>query len=351
VYVAPLENLTAWTRLETFDDYSSADTSQLPYQTEYPTHYFFNASGTQAVSVKRTAIAEVGNSDNHNPLRMVTLDVSASLGQTDFDLESAESIDMTGSEVYSGDHHNHSMTYNLHYTAHRVAADYLGDQLVELHLRVDEYAHSHGSVTGDWISDSSTYTEDRTHTTSLQTSTDWEWETREEQSSYFSTKERVDEERTALDFHESHSQSMARGIEYIDLRFDPPLVAYEERQESAEEVHETFEDESGVYHIVQDSRTEERKEKLAWRIADAVHNVWGFADVTDESLFRLPLSSGVFFWGVKIPGEWGEIGTFAVGGSSGNPQVIGVHKNLQSEKNFMYPAGDLGAFGGGPVGY
>jgi len=45
------------------------------------------------------------------------------------------------------------------------------------------------------------------------------------------------------------------------------------------------------------------------------------------------------------------MGTFAVGGPSTDPQVIAAHRTPTFQSNFMYPAGDLSAFGGGPVGH
>src|SRR6266702_854857 len=44
VYVTSLDNPTAWVALGSFSDYSSDGTSSLPYQTDAPSHYFFNAS-------------------------------------------------------------------------------------------------------------------------------------------------------------------------------------------------------------------------------------------------------------------------------------------------------------------
>ncbi len=56
-----------------------------------------------------------------------------------------------------------------------------------------------------------------------------------------------------------------------------------------------------------------------------------------------------------------NVGTFGVSGSSGTPRVIGVHQYQAGGfddpsvsgfvGNFMYPAGNLSAYGGGPIGY
>lgn len=73
VYTLPLREGAQWSLSGTFADYSTT-TPDLPLQTTHPAHYFFNASGTQAVSVK-TVVPENPPRIRYYPIRKVLLDL------------------------------------------------------------------------------------------------------------------------------------------------------------------------------------------------------------------------------------------------------------------------------------
>jgi hypothetical protein len=344
VYSAPLENPMAWTWVGSFDSYSADEQDTLPYRTKYPAHYFFNASGTQAVSVKRTASAEVSSVSGQNPWRLVTLDVTAGIGAS-FTLASVESLDTTGSDT------------TLRFTAHTIAADYQGDSLIRLHLDVEEhYAQSSTREDQGLFQSRTTETMESTQVWTLQTSTDWDWKIIDVSRSSLDIMQVTGYELIGYQLNESHAAETIRGVEYLDLRFAPPIVAYEEAKTSFDAVFEGGQDAMYVWHTTQDFEAVEQTEKLAWRVADTVHIVTGPVDIPPDGarLFTLPRPlDRLQSWGPNIEdvvpdGE--EIGTFAVGGISAALQIVGAHKNPRIERNFMYPPGDLGIFGGGPVG-
>ncbi|MBI3795928.1 MAG: hypothetical protein HY268_03035, partial [Deltaproteobacteria bacterium] len=104
VYGLSLQNPDAgWSWLGSFTGYSNGSTLHLPFETAYPTHYFFNASGTQAVSVKDTV-----SGDHANPFQKIVLDVNVAVGHADFSLGHVESIDLDGTTITSGGY-----TYSL----------------------------------------------------------------------------------------------------------------------------------------------------------------------------------------------------------------------------------------------
>ena len=252
-----------------------------------------------------------------------------SLNQASFDLEPVESVDTTGGELdreglYASD---------VGYTAHGVAADYIGDRLVELHFHVEDHMEERWYPVEYSPPDGEPYTETEyiIHYTAhwfLETNSGWKWDTADRRRS-------VD---TASD--QASSAILERGIVYIDLRFEPPVVAYEETQ----------------FHDSLDS-SPLQTEKLSWSIAGGAYDVSGERNVPSDELavFRLRRPgfpyhlSGLYSWGPSVLG--GGMGTFAVGGPSTDPHVIAAHRTPTFQSNFMYPAGDLSAFGGGPVGH
>jgi hypothetical protein len=345
VYALSLQNPDAgWSSLDSFADYSTDYTSHLPAKTAYPSHYFFNASGTQAVSVKR--IASATNVDNKNPWRKVALDVNALLGHANFRLAAVESIDLEGTTTVSGGFGSipgsFSKTYDLDYTAHGVAADYIGDRLVELHLRVQEHEDDYVSATGDQSAHDDVTSDDYTEASALETSRGWQFAMWNSHSSLVTTRETVNYEITVAQSYEHHFTGEGHGIEFIDLRFDPPVVAYEEVQ------REGFSTEPDVATLAKS------QEKLSWLIGGAEHSVTGWQNITESTpgVFVLPYGSSLFSWGPSIEDVSREgTGTFAVGGPPTDPRVVAAHKQPDFQRNFMFPAGSLSDFGGGPVGY
>jgi hypothetical protein len=190
----------------------------------------------------------------------------------------------------------------------------------------------------------------------FQTDGGWEWKIIDASGSLLSISQVTGYELIGYQLNENHSVETIRGVEYLDLRFVPPIVAYEEAKASFDSVFEGGQDSSYVWHTTQDFEAVEQTEKLAWRVADTVHTVTGPVDIPPDGtrLFALPGAiDRLRSWGPDIedivPGGE-EIGTFAVGGVFEAPQVLGAHHNPRIERNFMYPTGDLATFGGGPVG-
>lgn len=344
----------------------------LPYMPEIIASYLPLQQVSISSDIGEYAITQL--IDGQNPWRLVTLEVAAASGHAEFELGPLESLDTTGTETQSDSggpgatSGSSSTTYDLDYTAHTIAADYLGEDLVELDIHVEEHRQESSSGSSNGPDSTSSAQGRATRTWTLQTTTGWGWTVFDGTFTFSATSEGPAELRAAgpvasaraieggvarlgSSCYAFQNTLMSRGIEYIDLRFDPPVVAYEEAQRHEEQ---GCGDTAGYAPTGEN----ENKEKLAWSIDDTVHNVWGPFRLTIEEDPTLPLHGlqpsavpgdhlgHLWSWGTNLEdmGRGGEtLGTVAVGGSAEDPRVIAEHQNPRFEKEFRYPEGGGGS--------
>jgi hypothetical protein len=326
VYLLPLDPPGSWVQVGTFTRFSTDPDSTLPKQTSYPTHYFFNASVTEAVSAK-----PIAGCRETSCWRTMNLTVNTESDSASFMLQPAKTLDKVGDFSYSGTAANYSNRYDIDYTEPGIAADYIGDRLVQLHSRQEHHGQASGSMSGDRYR-TSTGEDHQTWRETLKTSDDWTWEREKGQHDGSGTRTwDIYEGIPGSSYGGYQYTQLTRRVEFIDLRFVPPVVAYVETQSDFASV-----DSDGN----RETRRETSQEKLAWLVAGSVQNVTGFHNIP----FAANGESSEFIATSDGPG------TFVVGGLATAPQVIGEHRYEQGTYHFMYPEGALSNYGGGPVG-
>lgn len=132
-----------------------------------------------------------------------------------------------------------------------------------------------------------------------------------------------------------------RWPEYLDLRVTPPVVGAPENSWEADDVYEDHHNPDQSIDVLQDSYTSVKKEQMVWEVSGMRYVIVPWQIVPEGGPRRLA--------------GWDDTGTFAVGGTSDVPQVLGAHHYAnyppgEEQPTFMYPPGDLSDYGGGPVG-
>ena len=147
------------------------------------------------------------------------------------------------------------------------------------------------------------------------------------------------------DFHvlsEFHWRNpVNRWPRYLDLRVTRPIISSPDQSWEADDVYEDrHKPERPEPEVIQDSYISLHRERLMWEVKGQVHEVVLWREVPQGEV------GGLDGW---------DSGTFALGGTSDAPQVLGAHSyaNYPAEEEqptFMYPPANLIDYGGGPVG-
>jgi hypothetical protein len=361
VYALSLTTPGSWRLIGTFAMSGGID---LPFASSFPPHYYFNESGTQAVTVKW--IVRDQNSVRWNSFyanRKVVLDLNAtnsasfSLGVPEPQVLIRNSGSLPGCWPYPC---NVSAEIN-HYeeTTNSIAADYIGDRLITLqYYERDVWTKAEQNQylsTNDGYSGSSTETV--RNRAVLRTSEGWEWEVWYNNFDYvfnylFTLYEPIGNNQLDRGSTNSTRDRTLRTIHYLDLRFQPPLVTAAEYHYRSDFTREEFRKPTSPTggpptYSRTDNTTTAEQERLVWRINDTVYPVVDWRTISSQAPAVFYIGGSPDF-SYRNTGE--TVGSFAAGGASENPQVVAHHQNPRVQYNFLSPLGDSSLIGSGPVG-
>jgi hypothetical protein len=334
VYATPLPLLdpVQWVRLATFQEFFAHQYTTVAHFTTEPAHYFFNASGTQAVSVKKGSWGERGSI----PVRLLFVDVAPGSAAFRFGpllpegtYETSSECLVPGEELCQYAESRTDWDYIVD-----TFAEYRGEELVEVRYAYREHYETHWTYEGRfpafrWTKETVDYRRDHLETSSA----GWQWPLLEMQGRHWDDEDSRAPDNS-VDSHEEsqRNSSLDRSLSYVDLRMALPVLGYLDRLWTGFDLFVEHISPEGVTEVVQNISTWEGQEQVAWEVAGRKHEVVPLQPIGEDSVFR------------------DDQGTFAVGGSAAAPHVIANHRFPTTEVNFMYPRDDLRHYGGGPVG-